>query len=128
VVAYPPSLNDFFNIMFFFFRSCFANGLVVCGFHCILFYIFFLVVGGVRFENLPLSSLSLDIKKHNLKSLLCYVFFFYEYICFFILFYEYICFFISPNMPPRQRRQNVELQIYPSKLECIYCQPGVCKT
>jgi hypothetical protein len=23
---------------------------------------------------------------------------------------------------------GVELQIYPSKLECIYCQPGVCKT
>jgi hypothetical protein len=79
VVAYPPSLNDFFNIMFFF-RSCFANGLVVCGFQ--FFYLFYFVLyfffewlGGFRFENLPLSSLSLDIKKHNLKSLLRYVFF-----------------------------------------------------
>jgi hypothetical protein len=66
-----------------FFRSCFANGLVVCGFQ--FFYLFYFVLyfffewlgggGGVRFENLPLSSLSLDIKKHNLKSLLCCVFF-----------------------------------------------------
>jgi hypothetical protein len=103
VVAYPPSLNDFFNIMFFF-RSCFANGLVVCGFqfffiYFILFYIFFFFFewlgGGFRFENLPLSSLSLDIKKHNLKSLLCYVFFFFMsiYVFFFFFMSIYVFFF-----------------------------------